>query len=779
MAINLDELQRRTREIFRLEATDLLRELEEALLALESAPTSEALINRAFRVMHTLKGSGATSGFQELADFLHRVEDVYNAARENRLIINSGIIDRTLKIADAVARYLAAEPAVAAAVLQNASGDLAALLAFLPTVAVRDQPALAPPSSPPAVPPSAALLPRYKIEFRPLPDLFRTGCDPGMFLDDLRALGPCTVKGNVENLPALAALDPESSYLSWTIELTTDAGEDAIRKVFAFVDGEGELTIKFIAAALPPPVQVPSLRVMAEGERGWALEFHTTERTLSSPGVLESLWRDLEGFARVQVISSPPVHNGQPGPGVWHLRLESAATAETIQSAFVFLLEADPKLTAEVVVPDESTPPVAAAPVEKVARTASTPAVATDASAMARSTGDTLRVSSERLDRLVNLVGELVILRSQVSTACAGALNLPPGLLGASEALQSLSTEMRAVILNIRMMPIEQTFSKFRRLVRDLTRDLGKEVELVVEGGETEMDKTVLDALADPLVHLVRNSLDHGLEPAAVRVTAGKTPKGTLTLRAEQRGDRVLVIVRDDGRGLDAEKIRAKAISKKLVAPDATLTEAELFQLIFLPGFSTAETVSQVSGRGVGLDVVRRQLEQLRGKVEVRSERGRGCEFRLSLPLTLAIIEGLMVEVDGENYVLPLGIARETIELSRAQRTAGNARNLVELRGELVPYLRLRDVFGFTSEAPEVERVVVVELDDQRIGLVVDRVIGNHQTVLKSLGWVGRRVTVFSGATVLGDGHIALILDVPALLAYSDKTVGTGCGLQI
>lgn len=766
--MNLDEIQRRSREVFRQEATDLLRELEDALLALESDPTSAPLINRAFRVMHTLKGSGATSGFQELSDFLHRVEDVYNAARENRLAINSAIIDGTLKIADAVARYLAAAPADAPAVLHLADGDLAALLAFLPS-------ATTPPSDRPVAPreaphpngssPAAAAAtaaPRYAIDFRPHPDLFRTGGDPGMFLDELRSLGPCTITGHADQLPPLADLDPESSYLRWEIELATDAGEAAVREVFAFVDGECDLKI----ARVPP----------AEAVRTWAIAFRATERTLTSPGIIDALRRDLERFGRLQVLSSPPAVGDHPGPGVWQLRLETAATVETIQSAFVFLLDAEPKLTPET--PSATPAPTAPMPTEVAPRTAAAaPAKATVAKANAKN--DTLRVSAERLDRLVNLVGELVILRSQVSTACAGATHLPPGLHGAAEALQSLSTEMRDVILEIRMMPIEQTFGKFRRLVRDLTRDLGKEVEMVVEGGETEMDKTVLDALADPLVHLVRNSLDHGLEPAAERVAAGKSPRGTLTLRAEQRGDRVLVIVADDGRGLNPEKIRAKAISSGLLASDANPTEAELFQMIFLPGFSTADTVSQVSGRGVGLDVVRRQLDQLRGRVEVRSERGRGAEFRLSLPLTLAIIEGLMVEVDGDRYVLPLGIARETIELRHAERTAGNARNLVELRGERVPYLRLRDVFKLSSAPPDPEFVVVVELEDQRLGLVVDRVIGNHQTVLKSLGWIGRRVPVFSGATVLGDGHIALILDVPALLALDHQARGVTRGLEI
>jgi two-component system chemotaxis sensor kinase CheA len=758
--MQLDEIQRRSREIFRTEAAELLEELEAALLALESDPADSGLINRVFRVMHTLKGSGATSGFQDLSDFLHKVEDVFNAARESRLQINSRIIDLTLKLADAVTRYLAAAPPDSAAVLEASRGELDALLTFLPAATKKSGPAVAA---------ASAKTSRFHVSFRPQRDLFRNGSDPGMFLDDLRTLGPCTIQGFTDEVPPFAKLDPEVCYLRWEIEVTTEAGEDAVRGVFMFIEGECDLEIKRVEANEEPAGAAPA----NTGIRPWFLEFQTTERSLASPGALEALWRDLGRFGPLQTLSSPPEANGTTPPGCWRLRLETDADADTINSAFVFLLDAQPRITLEPF----AAPEAIRTPVAAMAAVPSAPKAAI--SAGARANGDTLRVSAERLDRLVNLVGELVILRSQVSNACATAANLPEGLAGAAEALQSLSTEMRDVILNIRMMPIEQTFSKFRRLARDLARDLNKEIDLVVEGGETEMDKTVLDALADPLMHLVRNSLDHGLEPAAEREAAGKARRGTLRLRAEQRGDRVLVSVTDDGRGLDAERIRAKAIRQGLLAADAQPTEAELFQMVFLPGFSTAEKVSQVSGRGVGLDVVRRHVEQLRGKVEVRSERGRGAEFRLSMPLTLAIIEGLLVELDGERYILPLGIARETIELTRAQRAAGNGRNVVALRGELVPYVRLRDLFSFTSEPPDPERVIIVEIEDQRLGLVIDRVIGNHQTVLKSLGWIGRRVPVFSGATVLGDGQIALVLDVPALLAHHRSQSGSTTGLTV
>jgi two-component system chemotaxis sensor kinase CheA len=249
-------------------------------------------------------------------------------------------------------------------------------------------------------------------------------------------------------------------------------------------------------------------------------------------------------------------------------------------------------------------------------------------------------------------------------------------------------------------------------------------------------------------------------------------------LRAEQRGDRVWIIVADDGRGLDAARIRSKAIARGLLAPEANPSEQEIYQYIFLPGFSTAEKVSEISGRGVGLDVVKRSIEALRGSIELHSQPGRGAEIRLSLPLTLAIIEGLMVRVEEDRYILPLGSARETIELHRDRRLAANGRNLIELRGELVPYLRLREVFDYNGEPPPIERIVIVEVDDRRIGLAVDEVLGNHQTVLKSLGWLSRRVDVFTGATVLGDGRVALIIDIPGLVAFDAARVPAGIGLE-
>lgn len=658
-----DDIQQRSREIFRTEAAELLAELEAALLELENRPDDAAAIHRVFRVLHTLKGSGATSGFPDLSDFLHRVEDVFCAARDNRLRLTPEMIDLALQVADAVTRHLAAPAGEARGVLEAAQGSLEGLLRFLP-----DRASPAPAAPPPASPPPAPSAHRYSISFRPRPHFFLTGSDPGVFLDDLRALGDCAIQAAADDLPPLDDLDAEQCHLGWNIRLTCTAGEPEVRDVFAFVTDDCELEV------LP--------------------------------------WRD---------EASPPAA------------------------------------------------PVAAAPAATAAAPAGHP----------RSTIDNLRVSADRLDRLVNMVGELVILRAQVGGACSALREVPPVLQAASEGLDRLTKELRDVVLEIRMMPVGELFRTFRRLCRDLARDLGKEVELVIEGAETEMDKTVLEQLKDPLVHLVRNSLDHGLEPPAERLRDGKSRAGTLRLAAEQRGDRVWITVSDDGRGLDTARIREKAVARGLLAADARAGDAEIQQLVFLPGFSTADSVSKLSGRGVGLDVVKRQMELLRGAVELRSRPGAGTEFRLAVPLTLAIIEGLMVQVDGDRFILPLAAAEETIQLTPATRARAGARNLVELRGELVPCLRLRDVFDSTSAAPEREHVVIVECEGQRLGFVVDRVLGNHQTVIKTLGWLGRHVSVFSGATVLGDGRIGLICDVPALVAYAAKRRGVGTGLEV
>jgi two-component system chemotaxis sensor kinase CheA len=372
-----------------------------------------------------------------------------------------------------------------------------------------------------------------------------------------------------------------------------------------------------------------------------------------------------------------------------------------------------------------------------------------------------VRVAAEKLDQLVDLVGELVI--SQARLSQAANLRNDEELRSIAENLERLSSGLRDNALDLRMVPIGTTFSRFMRLVRDLSSELGKEIDLVTEGAETALDKTVIERIGDPLVHLIRNSCDHGVETPAARMAKGKPGRGTVRLSARHVGDSVVVEVADDGAGLDAESIRAKGVERGLISPDAKLSEKEIFNLIFLPGFSTAQTVSNVSGRGVGMDVVKRSIEALRGSVDIESQAGHGTTIRLKLPLTLAIIEGLLVAVGDSFYVIPMSALETCVELTEEDIAQAHGNALVNVRGELVPTIRLREWFGIAGDRPRIEQIAISNNNGHRIGFVVDHVVGQHQTVLKSLGKMFKAVKELSGATILGDGNVALVVDVNSL----------------
>jgi two-component system, chemotaxis family, sensor kinase CheA len=366
-------------------------------------------------------------------------------------------------------------------------------------------------------------------------------------------------------------------------------------------------------------------------------------------------------------------------------------------------------------------------------------------------------VSAEKLDELVNLVGELVTVQARLSAVSTRRDD--PDILAISEEIDRLTTELRENSMSIRMLPIRNTFERFRRLVHDLGIDLHKEVDLALEGADTELDKTVIDQLNDPLVHLVRNSMDHGIETPDERRAAGKPPTATIRLSALHPGAQVLIRVSDDGRGLDVEAVRRRAIEQGLIEASAQLTESELFSLILAPGFSTAREVTDVSGRGVGMDVVRRSVEALRGTIEIQSKPGAGLSVTLRLPLTLAIIDGLLVRVGQAHFILPLANSRECVELTRQDIQNAHGNHLATVRGETIPYIRLSEYFEMPTPPPEREQIMVVETDDGHYGLVVDEVLGNHQTVIKNLGRLYHDVQMVSGATILGNGTVALIID--------------------
>jgi two-component system chemotaxis sensor kinase CheA len=470
---------------------------------------------------------------------------------------------------------------------------------------------------------------------------------------------------------------------------------------------------------------------------------------------------------RASMEAVPPLSEVDPERCyiAWEIVLATAADRDTIRDVFIFVEDA-----CELEIERDGAN-VAESPTAAAAGEADRTAAGLEEQ-RARSAGrrtydkpdnvSSLRVPAAKLDQFVNLVGELVTVQARLSELAGRHDDLEVSEV--SEEIERLTSALRESSMDIRMMPIRGTFEKFRRLVHDLARDLGKEVELTIAGADTELDKTVIDQLGDPLMHLIRNSMDHGIEPPAERVARSKPPAAAIRLSARHSGASVLISVADDGRGIDTDAVRERAMEKGLVAPDAELSEAEIFALILQPGFSTAKQVTDVSGRGVGMDVVRQRVESLRGTIEVSSKPCMGTSVTMRLPLTMAIIDGLLVGVGDSCFVLPVASTLECVELTRDDIARANGKHLAVVRGEMVPYIRLREHFNVRSHPPAIEQVMLVETAEGRFGFVVDQVLGNCQTVIKSLGRFYRQVQIVSGATILGNGLVALILDPERLV---------------
>ncbi|MDA9418956.1 MULTISPECIES: chemotaxis protein CheA [Bradyrhizobium] len=380
----------------------------------------------------------------------------------------------------------------------------------------------------------------------------------------------------------------------------------------------------------------------------------------------------------------------------------------------------------------------------------------------------TVRVQAERLDELMDRVGELVIAQARLTQLAASGSDLSIKMI--AEEIERLASSLRDTTMGARMVPIGSLFGRFRRLVHDLSRDLSKPVEFVTSGEDTELDKTMIECLADPLVHLIRNAVDHGIEDTATRAANGKTEQGRIELAAVHSGAQVLVTVKDNGGGLNTARIRAKAEEQGLIATGAVLTDHEIHQFLFHPGFSTAQTISALSGRGVGMDVVKRTIENMRGSIDLSTRPGQGTTVTLRLPLTLAIIEGLLIRVGEGRYIIPLSAVEECIELT-AEDERSRGRNFLNVRGNLVPFLRLREIMTASGTPDRHQKTIIISTGETHVGLVADQIIGNHQTVIKSLSKLHSDVTMFSGATILGDGTAALILDVAQLVALAQSKV--------
>jgi two-component system chemotaxis sensor kinase CheA len=688
-------------QAFKEEAYELLAELETSLLELEENPGDMELIGRVFRAMHTIKGSGAMFGFDDIAAFTHEVETIFDMVRNNKLTVTKTLVNLTLEARDQIKTMLDASGGnslVDATVSSEIIGGLRKLTPQVNSESIPDAtPVNTAPTAVTQLQTSAAVT--YRIRFKPVRDIFANGTNPLVLLNELRDLGTCNVIAQLCDVPTLTDMNPENCYVYWDIILTSDQGIDAIKDVFIFVEDDSDLKIEVIDSTQNMGIEGGNKKIgeiLVERGDIFLEDMHAILATQKKLGEL--------------------------------LVDKGLVTSDKVRSALTeqkHVKESRQELQNQ------------------------------DVTA-------TIRVPAEKLDILVNLVGELVTIQARLTQTATGRHDAE--LDSIAEEVERLTGELRNNALNIRMLPIGTTFSKFKRLVRDLSNDLGKEIELTTEGAETELDKTVIEKLNDPLVHLIRNSIDHGIESPEVRESTGKPRLGTVHLAAIHSGDSVHIIITDDGAGLDKEVIRAKAIEKGLISASADLSEKEIFAQIFAPGFSTANKVTSVSGRGVGMDVVKRAIDALRGKIEIESKHGEGTTIRIQIPLTLAIIESLLVKIGVDRFLIPLSLVHECVELSRADVVKANGRNLATVRGQMVPYIPLRERFCIGGSVPEIEQIVITQVDGALIGVVVDHVIGEHQTVIKSLGKMYRDVGGVSGATILGDGNVALILDIPHLL---------------
>ncbi|GIE85701.1 chemotaxis protein CheA [Actinoplanes regularis] len=689
-------------DTFITEARELLESLEGGLLQLEADPDDVETINAIFRSAHTLKGSSGLFGLDHLVGFAHVMETLLGHVREGTVRVTPELISILLPCADHIHRYV---EGVAEGRIEPSAAEVAESEALLARLAPFDSVAEVPAetaAAPSDETPEAAVPRAWNLRLRFGPDCLRNGMDPLALLRYLGSLGTIErITVDDSALPGASDMDPETSYLAFEAELSTEAPKSEIESVFDFVREDSDIRI----VPRDQDEFIGRIASMPDRDRlGDVLQ----ESGAVTPGEIDEALR----IQRERTRAGGTVPIGQ------------------------------------VLIEQGIAPPaVVEAALRRQLRTADSRSSDTQ----------TIRIDAGRLDRLIDLVGELVIAQAGVG--------VHDRLSEAQSQVTRLIDEVRHSALALRMVPIGLTLRRFERVVRDVCVDLGKEVHLTITGGDAEMDKALVERISDPLTHLVRNSLDHGIESPDDRRRMGKPARGQLRLNAYHDAGSIVIEVSDDGRGLDRDRILAKAVDRGLVPAGAMLTDHEVFDLVFEPGFSTAETVSSLSGRGVGMDVVRRNVAALRGNIEVDSVRGQGATIRIRLPLTLAIIDGFLVEVGSSSFIVPLDRVTECVEFPADDRDHDH----MNLRGEVLPFIRLHQLFGLDGEDARRQSVVVVEQSGQRTGLVVDALLGEFQTVIKPLGPLFSELKCVSGSTILGNGDVALILDVgPLITEYAD-----------
>ena len=770
MAIDMSQFY----QVFFDESAEHLAAMEGLLLDLDVENPDSEQLNAIFRAAHSIKGSAGTFGFTDLADTTHILENLLDRIRKQELGLRAEMVDAFLECGDLLREMLEAHQGRG----EVDAGAVAAICARLRELSTDQACETAVPQAEAA--PVAHGLPArglrvFDIQFVPTA-ISAQGDGVRNLLDELKSLGA---------LEVLAQPDAGAAAVGyWQVRLTSDVGQEAFADQIDFIADNGAWRVLESSAVGQSDDSgfgfFDDSPGAPEADAGYGF-FEPLEQP--SPANASSLAADGDGYgffeplpaAETPEVAAVAAEEGD-GYGFFEPVAEPVSTPPAVAEegdGFGFFAPLPPVVPEPPPVVVEPLAPAVVQPVEKPV--AEPRARASKAASAAAASGDSsIRVSIEKVDQLINLVGELVITQAMLlQTATQMQESAPERLVNGLAQLERNTRDLQESVMSIRMMPISFVFSRFPRVVRDLSGKLGKKVELKTTGETTELDKSLIERIADPLTHLIRNSLDHGIESPEARIAAGKSPVGTITLKAYHQGGNIVIEVGDDGAGLPRNKILAKARERGLQVSEQ-MTDQEVFHLIFEAGFSTAEQVTDVSGRGVGMDVVRRNIQSMGGRVEIDSMLGVGTRMTVRLPLTLAILDGMSIAVGDQTYILPLSYVIESFQPRMGDiKTLSNQARVIQVRGEYLPVVVLHELFNIKPQSADFTQgiMVVIDADGIKAALFVDALVGQHQVVIKSLEANYRRVNGISGATIMGDGHVALILDVSAIAGMAKSSV--------
>lgn len=706
------------REKFTEEAEEKIASLETAILMLEDNPGDRQQIESLFGAMHSLKGSGGMFGYDKISEFTHDLETIYDLVRKGSLKVTTELLTITLQAVDHLKLLLARGDNLDPESETIHREKAAMIKAFAGRHITEGQQGQVSPQEPVLeedTENSAEGCATYFISFKPHENIFDNGTKPLYLIDEIHTLGKAFVIAHNDNIPNLAKLNPIHCYTWWEVFVTTKENQGTIADVFIFVEDESKIHIQKIADdnLFECEQFVDYLQILKDGN-------------------------ELTDLRRLKkIIDDVPAKT----PAT-----ENAGIPSTEVSG-------NPPQTTESQRQNSK-----AAPADSSERSSG--------SGSSESTISSLRVSAEKVDKLMNLVSEMVTVQARLTMFAEQSNNIE--LMSIAENVQKLSKQLRDNALSISLIPVASVMTRFQRLVRDLSASLGKKVKFIIEGQETELDKTIIERITDPLLHILRNSLDHGIEAPEKRKAAGKPVEGTIHFKACYSGSNILIEVSDDGAGINRDKVLEKALANNLITEQESLTDTNILNLIFASGFSTATKVSGVSGRGVGMDVVKKKISELRGDVEISSVEGKGTTVTIVLPLTLSIIDGMQVLIGQTSFIIPTASVKKiySIKHHEIERAFDN---LLILEGRQLPCFYLRRQFNLNGSVPEKEEVVVVKYDDREVGLIIDKVMGEFQTVLKPLGVHYKNQEFISGGTILGDGAVALVLDTNKIILKFSK----------